>query len=541
MGDYMNSHTSYRTDVLIVGSGPIGSAFARKLVDGGLSVIMMDAGAQLSARPGQNLKNAYIYQHNPDLFEPVIRSHLHLLSIPPSARPELAVDPLAFPELGTNSTNARNAENPDQDPYRNIPAAAACYAVGGMATHWTCVCPRHHPTMERYNGIPADEWERYYTEAELLLGVRQGVFDHSVRQTLLIDALRQEFSELPAGYQVQDLPLAVNRIPNNPRMVTWTGADTILGDLADPGGDPERFSILQQHLCTRLVQDADGSRIEYAEARDLIGMRSVRIYAAHYVVACGAVLTPQLLWASEIRPPALGRYLTEHPTVFCQVILLRDLVDQIEGDQRFTEALRSHRQLYPDDTLPIPCADPAPNIWIPVTEGRPWHAQINRDAFHYADLVPHIDTRLIVDLRWFGLVDPRPDNRVWFSDRYTDVHGMPQPTFDFTFSSADAVRLHAMMAEMLRAAMAIGGFLGGSEPSFPTPGLPLHIAGTVRMGRDPDTSVVDTNSQVWGLENLYLGGNGLLPTGTASNPTLTSVALALKAADKMLENTWTTG
>jgi pyranose oxidase len=533
----MNAVVSYRTDVLVIGSGPVGSTFARKAVDGGLNVIMIDAGAQLSARPGQNLKNAYIYQHNPDLFEAVIRSHLHLLSVPPSARAELAVDPLAYPELGAKPSNARNAENPAQDPYRNIPAAAACYAVGGMSTHLTCACPRHHPTMERYNGISAQDWEHYYAEGERILGVRQGVFDNSVRQTVLIDALRKEFGDLPTGYEVQDLPLAVTPLPNNPGMVRWTGADTILGDLADPGGDQERFSILPQHLCRRLVRDADGSRILYAEVHDLLEMRTVRIYAGQFVVACGAVLTPQLLWASGIRPHALGRYLTEHPTAFCQVILLRDLVDQIDRDDRFAETVRAHRQRYPDDTLPIPPRDPAPNIWIPVTEGRPWHAQINRDAFHYADLVPHVDTRLIMDLRWFGSVDPRPDNRVWFSDRYSDVHGMPQPTFDFTYSSADAERLHLMMAEMFRAAMAIGGFLPGSEPSFPTPGLPLHISGTVRMGQDPDSSVVDTNSQVWGFENLYLGGNGLLPTGTAANPTLTSVTMALKAADHMLKST----
>ncbi len=526
---------SYRADVVIVGSGPVGATFARTLVDRGLSVLVLEAGAQLSARPGQNLKNAYIYQRDPDLFAPVMRGHLHLLSVPLSGRPELAVDPLAVPETGANRSSARNAENPDQDPYRNIPAAAACYAVGGMATHWTGACPRHHPTVERYDGIAEQDWERYYAQGEQLLGVRRGEFDSSLRQRLLIDALRQEFSELPAGYEVQPLPLAAKRHERNPQMVHWTGVDTILGDLADPGGhDEEQFSILPQHLCSRLVQDRDGSRIEYAEARDLVGMRTVRIFADRYVVACGAVLTPQLLWASGIRPFALGRYLTEHPTAFCQVILLQDLVDKIYKDERFAEEIKSHQELYPDDILPIPPTDPAPSIWIPVTEGRPWHAQINRDAFHYADVQPHVDTRLIMDLRWFGLVDPRPDNRVFFSDRYTDVHDMPQPTFEFSFSSADAARMHSMMAEMLRAAMAIGGFLPGSEPCFPTPGLPLHIAGTVRMGRDPDTSVVDTNSRVWGLENLYLGGNGLIPTGTASNPTLTSVALALKAAHHML-------
>jgi choline dehydrogenase-like flavoprotein len=54
------------------------------------------------------------------------------------------------------------------------------------------------------------------------------------------------------------------------------------------------------------------------------------------------------------------------------------------------------------------------------------------------------------------------------------------------------------------------------------------------MGTSPDDSVVDANSQVWGVENLYLGGNGLIRRGSASNPTLTSVAMAVKAAEHLI-------
>jgi NADPH-dependent 2,4-dienoyl-CoA reductase/sulfur reductase-like enzyme len=42
-----------RFDVVIIGSGPVGSTFARALCDGGLKVAMVDAGPRTSVKPGE--------------------------------------------------------------------------------------------------------------------------------------------------------------------------------------------------------------------------------------------------------------------------------------------------------------------------------------------------------------------------------------------------------------------------------------------------------------------------------------------------------
>ncbi len=62
-----------------------------------------------------------------------------------------------------------------------------------------------------------------------------------------------------------------------------------------------------------------------------------------------------------------------------------------------------------------------------------------------------------------------------------------------------------------------------------------HQAGTCRFGRDPHSSVLDTNCKAHELDNLYVVDTSFFPSIGAVNPALTAMANALRVGDHLLE------
>jgi choline dehydrogenase-like flavoprotein len=61
-----------------------------------------------------------------------------------------------------------------------------------------------------------------------------------------------------------------------------------------------------------------------------------------------------------------------------------------------------------------------------------------------------------------------------------------------------------------------------------------HIQGTLRMGHDPATSVIDANLIHHQYRNLVVVGTAGFPSSSCANPALTAAALSLRSAERVM-------
>jgi choline dehydrogenase-like flavoprotein len=157
-----------------------------------------------------------------------------------------------------------------------------------------------------------------------------------------------------------------------------------------------------------------------------------------------------------------------------------------------------------------------------------------------------------------GQDPPVPSNMVDLDPTVTDVYGFPVARItydhhpnDYEVAANVAPRLSEILSQMgaessesvlpFAATTSVpqpgpggSGTLGpGRSAPDPIGGLVNHQMGTMRMGNDPDTSVVDADQRFHGIPNLYAIDGSVFPTSGGYNPTLTIEALAWRAAERL--------
>ncbi|HLK19191.1 MAG TPA: GMC family oxidoreductase [Bryobacteraceae bacterium] len=67
------------------------------------------------------------------------------------------------------------------------------------------------------------------------------------------------------------------------------------------------------------------------------------------------------------------------------------------------------------------------------------------------------------------------------------------------------------------------------------PGMAIHELGTARMGNDPKTSVTDKWCQLHDVPNVFNTDGGCFVSSGCQNPTLTMMAITIRACDRLIE------
>jgi choline dehydrogenase-like flavoprotein len=151
----------------------------------------------------------------------------------------------------------------------------------------------------------------------------------------------------------------------------------------------------------------------------------------------------------------------------------------------------------------------------------------------------------ILNLNWEQI--PNEDSRITLDPHVRDpIFGQPVSHLDWRLCDADkrtAARALALCEAYLRGHGAttfayLTDLSGGADqwtfqPDHGALATGDHHMGSLRMSASPDDGIVNADCRVHTVDNLYIAGCGVFPTGGFANPTLTIVALALRLGDHL--------
>jgi choline dehydrogenase-like flavoprotein len=354
------------------------------------------------------------------------------------------------------------------------------------------------------------------------------------------------------GYHPYPAPTAANSVAYDGRPACNNcGFCAYFGCPIHAKGDP--IAMLVRAMASgraELVTETFVSRIRTdghrATGVDLVGPDGATrtMAAGHVVVAGGAIETPRLLLLSGLDHPLLGRYLMTH----FQTIVAGSMPFRTYAERgRAVTHVHDDMIVGDDDTRKAAAEAGLPwlrggmvehsGAGLPIMEAKhvPWgthHPRLMADSA--------IRKRL-----WAFIMQgedlPYAGNRVDLDPTVRDARGFPvaRVTYrpgrhELAASAHYGPKLRAILKEMGSEWAAISTSPGTGNASSPA-AIPesRHNMGTVRMGTDPATSVVDPAGRLHQADNVIVADSSVFVTSSGYGPTLTLAALAARAADLM--------
>ncbi len=323
---------------------------------------------------------------------------------------------------------------------------------------------------------------------------------------------------------------------------------------------------------TEIEEDPISPVIRYFRVVSLAG-KSHRIFAKHFVLACGGLENPRLLLASKSKAAAgvgnqrdlVGRYYMQHPKGLHGLAVLNHrslrapfyirghLVAGVKicGGISFSEMFQWQERMLNHCIMLQPLFSISEGYASQIYRAaqRVWHGTSRGiGSREFSDLIRFAASALkrILSGHRLGTVFsvlnhmeqiPKPESRLDLS-KHKDQFGINQLRIDWRIDpleKASLCRLH----EVVRKRLAVQGTgqlesrLDSSADDWPIVQDSAHHMGTTRMHLDPKQGVTDGYGRVHDVQNLYVSGNSLMPTSGHANPTLTAVALAIRLAEHL--------
>jgi choline dehydrogenase-like flavoprotein len=149
----------------------------------------------------------------------------------------------------------------------------------------------------------------------------------------------------------------------------------------------------------------------------------------------------------------------------------------------------------------------------------------------------------LVGIRTLGGMSVNENCYLTINPDVKDKWGIPVPDFHWQWSDEDFRRGEHMNKTLHELAKNMGAtVIYDAWEKSRQAGRVMEIGGEVnheiggcRMGDDPKTSVLNEFSQTWDVDNLYIADGAPFATHVEKNPTLTIMAMAMRAADNIID------
>jgi len=522
-------------DVCVIGSGAAGGVMAKELCEGGAKVILIEAGD--SVPPAKFRTHCWPYE---------MRFR--------GLRGEKQ-EPFYPPDLN-NTIRYETQDSVSVDRIR---------VVGGRTVHWNAVVLRYSRTDFRersLNGIEEDwplsydELAPYYDRIERMIGVcgNDDGLEVLPAGPWYLPPLALRCSEQILKRAVA--PLGIPVIPVRKALLTRSydnrppchycghcmdGCDVSAifstpSSMLPKATKTGNLTLRPNSVAREILVDKEG-RASGVSIVDRLTKKEEEIRAQVVVVCCATVETARLLLNSRsTRYPngfanssdAVGRYLHGHLGDTVNIYL-----KELEGKPPENLDGALDHAFIPRYKTNSPSGG--------------FDFQVNYSGYMFpyqAKFLPGYGTEFKKRVRemepgflmmgGFGKVEARPENRILVDKNRLDTYGIPTPVLQFRFGALD----RAIWAEMKSTVADMCDRLGGEvlKPMGERPnGFASHEVGTVRMGKNSKTSVLNSFCQAHDVKNLFVTDGSSFTTSSEKNPTLTIMALSLRAADYIKE------